>query len=155
MALKPCRECGTQVSTTAKACPSCGAKVRRFGLFGILGIGMASMFSIGLVVNAFQERNAPPQTADQKIEAKSYELIERGKEAIRQRMKDPDSAKFRAVYFHLGREGVPVTCGEVNAKNAFGGMAGFQRFISAGRQDLTFLERDVKDFDVAWRRFCK
>lgn len=25
MALHPCRECGTQVSTDAKACPRCGA----------------------------------------------------------------------------------------------------------------------------------
>ncbi len=27
MALKACKDCGTQVSTSAKACPKCGAKV--------------------------------------------------------------------------------------------------------------------------------
>lgn len=154
MALKPCRECGTQVSTSAKTCPSCGAKVRRFGLFGILGIGLASAFSIGLVVNAVQQRNAPPPTEEQKLANKRYEWIERGKSAARERMKDPDSVKFRNVYFNEGREGVPVACGEINAKNGFGAMAGYQRFISAGRQDLTFIESDVKDFQVAWRRFC-
>ena len=29
MALVKCRECGHQISTTARACPSCGAAVRR------------------------------------------------------------------------------------------------------------------------------
>jgi hypothetical protein len=29
MALVACKECGNEVSTTAKACPKCGAKVPR------------------------------------------------------------------------------------------------------------------------------
>lgn len=28
MALIPCRECGAQISTSAKSCPQCGAKPR-------------------------------------------------------------------------------------------------------------------------------
>jgi RNA polymerase subunit RPABC4/transcription elongation factor Spt4 len=29
MSLVPCKECGTEISTKAKACPKCGAKVAR------------------------------------------------------------------------------------------------------------------------------
>lgn len=29
MALAPCRECGVQISTSAKSCPNCGARVAR------------------------------------------------------------------------------------------------------------------------------
>lgn len=29
MALAPCRECGAEISTQAKACPKCGAKPKR------------------------------------------------------------------------------------------------------------------------------
>jgi len=36
MALKKCHECGQQVSTSAKACPRCGAKVKK-------GMGCGSM----------------------------------------------------------------------------------------------------------------
>lgn len=40
MALVPCRECGQQVSTTAGACPNCGAKPKRikWWLWGPLGL---------------------------------------------------------------------------------------------------------------------
>jgi len=40
MSLKQCRECGWQVSSNTKRCPSCGAKVYTFwdALFGLIGI---------------------------------------------------------------------------------------------------------------------
>lgn len=50
-------------------------------------------------------------------------------EAVRNRLKDPASAQFRdvrLVEFSFGQ----VVCGEVNAKNAFGGYVGFTPFVS-------------------------
>lgn len=44
-------------------------------------------------------------------------------DAVRNAMRDPDSATFRNVE---SREG--VVCGEVNGKNGYGGYAGFRRF---------------------------
>lgn len=80
----------------------------------------------------------------------------RGQEAVRRMLKDPDSAEFRNVRFHQGKDGVPMTCGEVNSKNSFGGYGGFQRFISAGRDELTYLseQMDASDFAEVWNRFC-
>lgn len=81
---------------------------------------------------------------------------ERGKDAVRAKLKDPDSAQFRSVFFRRGPDGVPVACGEVNSKNSFGGYGGFQKFISAGKAELTFLEEEMADgeFAPAWNRFC-
>ena len=49
MALKPCRECGEQVSTEAKTCPHCGVKrpVKQTSVFAwiilaVIGLGFVS-----------------------------------------------------------------------------------------------------------------
>jgi len=81
--------------------------------------------------------------------------IERGKDAVKTRLKDPSSAQFRNVYFHRGADNIPVSCGEVNSKNGFGGYVGFQRFVSAGKPELTFLEKEVSGFNTTWKQFCK
>lgn len=81
--------------------------------------------------------------------------MEKGKEAVRSKLKDPHSAQFKNVYFHRGAKGIPVSCGEVNSKNGFGGYSGFQKFISAGNTELTFIQSEVTDFSTSWKQFCK
>lgn len=54
--------------------------------------------------------------------------------AFQASLKDPDSAKIRNVHSgkvasDLNPEGVTATCGEVNAKNGFGGYTGFEGFV--------------------------
>lgn len=86
-----------------------------------------------------------------------WEWAERGKDSIKNRLKDPDSAQFRNTFFHYGSSLVPVTCGEVNSKNSFGGYAGFQRFISGGSAEVSYLEGDMKnaeEFSKVWLAFC-
>lgn len=85
---------------------------------------------------------------------KQQQWIRIGKDAVRAKLKDSGSAKFKDVYFFRGRDRVPVTCGQVNAKNSFGGYSGFQHFVSAGSADLTYLESEVKDFRAVWNRLC-
>jgi len=88
--------------------------------------------------------------------SKEFAWVERGKDAVRAKLKDPDSAQFRNVRFHRGKDGVPMTCGEVNSKNSFGGYGGFQKFVSAGRAELTFLSEQMTDGDFVevWNRMC-
>lgn len=66
---------------------------------------------------------------------------------------DPAGAEFQgsAVY----RREVPVVCGRVNAKNAYGGRTGYQRFVSGG--DVQVLEREMVagEMDKVWERFCR
>jgi hypothetical protein len=46
------------------------------------------------------------------------------KDAVRLTLSDPDSAKFRNI-----RQVTLGYCGEVNAKNRFGGYTGFMHFV--------------------------
>ena len=96
----------------------------------------------------------PVVTAAQMTD-KQFAWVETGKDAVRAKLKDPESARFRNVFFNRGEDDIPVACGEVNAKNSFGGYQGHQHFISAGRPDLTFLETEVSDFGKLWNRLCR
>jgi hypothetical protein len=48
--------------------------------------------------------------------------------AVADRLKDPDSAQIRNVMVSPDGENLTV-CGEVNAKNAYGGYVGFRKFL--------------------------
>ena len=55
------------------------------------------------------------------------QVLERqAKDSVSRDMKDPASVQFRNVEIYA-RAG--VVCGEVNSKNSYGGMAGFQGFV--------------------------
>lgn len=92
---------------------------------------------------------------DRTTDAKKIAWMDKGKQAAESKLKDPSSAKFRNVYFHRGADNIPMTCGEVNSKNSYGGYGGFQKFVSAGNSELTFLEEQVADFNNVWNRFCR
>jgi hypothetical protein len=85
---------------------------------------------------------------------KQQSWIRVGKDSVRSKLKDGDSAKFQNVFFNQSKDGVPVSCGQVNSKNGFGAYGGYQRYIATNRADLTFLEEQVSDFQIAWNRFC-
>ncbi|MEE2915740.1 MAG: hypothetical protein VYB32_01560 [Pseudomonadota bacterium] len=57
------------------------------------------------------------------------------KQIVAESLRDPDSAQFRSVRKCTKAQGI---AGEVNAKNAYGGYTGYQRFILLGR-NLTVL----------------
>ena len=61
-------------------------------------------------------------------------------------LKDPDSAEFR------NQNGF---CGEVNAKNGFGGYTGFKRYIATDK-NLVVIEGALPlvDFNEAWAKVC-
>lgn len=62
-------------------------------------------------------------------------------------LKDPDSAKFRRVKVKWD-----TVCGEVNAKNSFGGYVGYRRFYSIDGKDLHMEESNFRE--EQWERFC-
>ncbi len=88
---------------------------------------------------------------------KQYAWNELGKETIKAKLKDGDSAKFKDVFFHTHQledgKRMPITCGLVNSKNSFGGYTGYQKFIASGSV-LSFLEEEVDDFNKVWSTFC-
>lgn len=58
------------------------------------------------------------------------EAIESAQESVRRSLKDPTSAQFRNVRLISWSSG-KVICGEVNAKNSYGGYVGFKRFVAS------------------------
>lgn len=70
------------------------------------------------------------------------------------KLKDPDSATFRNVFLSKKTD-APVVCGEVNSRNSFGGMTGFQRFISAGEIQVVEEQMAKGEFGQVWSQFCR
>ena len=59
MALIKCKECEAQVDTTAKACPSCGAKVKRsMSINAFTGYAVLFFLLVGLLVVSKTNRDA-------------------------------------------------------------------------------------------------
>jgi flagellar biosynthesis GTPase FlhF len=84
-------------------------------------------------------------------------FIVKAQEAAQQRLTDPDSAQFRNLYFHSPQKGIMVVCGEVNARNQFGGYTGYKSFLSNSTAELTVFERDMKagEFRKSWKKLCQ
>jgi hypothetical protein len=69
--------------------------------------------------------------------------------AVQAELKDPDSAQFRNI---VASE--TAACGEVNAKNAFGGYVGYTRFIYVGSTVLMEYPNDGGMFEKMWGKTC-
>ena len=81
---------------------------------------------------AFEAKN-PPKPVDPNAWAWFAES------AVKNRLKDPDSANFNDVHIYPGASADDRwVCGAVNAKNGFGGYAGFMPFVA----HITVINRD-------------
>ena len=80
--------------------------------------------------------------------------IEQLHQAIADAMRDPEATRFRQtrIVRRIQISGA-IVCGEINAKNAFGGYIGFQSFIAmvAGSAALVSLESDYGYAHIAER----
>jgi hypothetical protein len=63
------------------------------------------------------------------VSAAESDYFLRAKQAISEGMRDPDSVKFGKLFEGRGSSGKQTICGEVNAKNGFGGYTGMTPFI--------------------------
>jgi hypothetical protein len=85
--------------------------------------------------------------------------IERTKDAVRARLRNPSSAEFGNVELYrpyAGRDTMFV-CGEVNSETGFGGRSGFQRFLGSGNSAPVFLEEEVVmgEFGPVYAEMCR
>lgn len=63
-------------------------------------------------------------------DADTDRIIREAKGAVEQDLRDPMSVQYRNLQVFAGP--LMTVCGEVNAKNAYGGYVGFRRFVVAG-----------------------
>jgi hypothetical protein len=87
-------------------------------------------------------------------DAKRQAWIAKSEDALRKKLRDPDSVQFRNVHFYTS-SGTPAACGEVSSRNTPGGGTGFERFIATG-DDTQVLESAITDHDISklWEQFC-
>lgn len=81
--------------------------------------------------------------------AREAKMLDEAKLSVRESLRDPESAQFRNLRVKEKPSGA-IVCGEVNAKNGFGGYEGFERFVYQERLRLvTFAASGAEVVDVA------
>lgn len=113
---------------------------------------LITVISLLMCGNAFAEK---PNGYNNTTDPRKIAWMDKGKSAIKLKLKDPSSAKFRNIYFQDSFQNIPMTCGEVNSKNSLGAYTGFQKFLSSGTPELSALENEVSDFSNLWNTICK
>jgi len=87
-----------------------------------------------------------PVTSTQSEHSRRVQIQTDSRIALKNFLKDPDSAEIRN---HNGN------CGEVNSKNSFGGYTGFRRFIASSAIVAVEGENmDSDEFQKAWTQVC-
>jgi len=158
MALLKCPECKKKFSDTASACPSCGAPVKLaieanektkkdakagYVIIAVIAIALYMFSSGDKKTDAPVQENAKP---DPELTEIRLQRLARG--FVESALKDPGSAEYR------NQRGV---CGEVNAKNGFGGFTGYRRFVAVS-DDLVAIEGEGlrgSEFQKVWDQACK
>ena len=134
MALTSCAECGQQVSTSAKACPHCGAPGPAVPplpgtptrptkssyvpgwvvLLTFIGLAVGIWWMVGGSVDS-------PPAPQPKIETQAGKDADAGmgavlvaRDTVKSMLKDPESAKFARQFAVKTDKGAIVACGEVN-----------------------------------------
>lgn len=147
MSLIKCTECGNEVSTQAKTCPKCGAKVKKLMsrltkiLLGGLGISILIVIATGQpATNGIQE--TPQEKAAKAEENKRYSAAAGATKTLRDSMRDPDSLKFESVRVN---DDASVICAEYRARNGFGGM---------NREHIVVTTTRTSQSAADWNKHC-
>lgn len=137
MALVNCKECGQEISTTAEACPKCGAKQPKRTSIGTWVAGAFLAIVMFSCINKLDSQRvlsaqeaarveatkSPEQRAAEKRVDDERTAIYACVEGIKSRLKDPKSAEFpdwSSSWRQLQKVGTIKTQIEVRAKNSFG-----------------------------------
>ncbi len=95
-----------------------------------------------------------------KKQVKEAPIVVEARDAVKRSLKDPFSAVFQNVQarstVNLRGEPMEVVCGEVNAKNAYGGYIGFARWIFDSKTRSAYVMGGPDDFVAATmiKNFC-
>lgn len=98
------------------------------------------------VAASIAKARAPVGPEDQAFGDRALRKVER-------LLKDPNSVQYRDVILSRSRNGAAV-CGELNAKNSYGGYIGFARFFSFKDSTEIFRGNAKDNFESVWRELC-
>lgn len=109
---------------------------------------------VAMVCPAAPVCSAPPPIAKPNRYADD---VEKAKALLTKNFKDPTSVLWRNVI--VSEKHYAALCGELNAKNSYGGYIGFQKFLSVPSQDLSLIldaesSRVPQNFQGQWDIYC-
>jgi len=81
------------------------------------------------------------------------DFVENAKKVVADRMKDPESVKFRNLKT-IKDDGLRLLCGDVNAKNSYGAYIGYAPFVS-NPVGFVYIGRDSVSIQVLHDRYGK
>ncbi len=130
----------------------------------IIGLLIALMILLPLLLIVRWEATATPE---QKARSAAITAAEDsrtvGQAMVAASLRDPASAQFRDVFTGgvAGRAVPDTVCGEVNARNGFGGYVGYARFVAAASKGAVTIDpgnratiADRNDFEAMWNANC-
>ena len=126
MALIKCHECQNDVSTEAKVCPKCGAKVRvpkdkkKMSLGVKIFIGFFVLVVLGRVIEGTKPPKTPEQIAAAAADSKRAVAAMTAAALIKKSAREPDSINFSGLRVS---EDATVVCAVYKGRNGFGGVS--------------------------------
>ena len=141
MALIKCKECGNEISTTAKACPKCGAKIKKTSIIAAILWSVIFFFIAIFILGQFGP-SAPPRTADQQENSTRYAAVQSAKAAIQANLRNPDTVQWDSAFVN---KDASTVCVKYRAQNGFGGMSGEFFIVAAG---------NISQSPAVWNKKC-
>jgi DNA-directed RNA polymerase subunit RPC12/RpoP len=170
MALIKCSECGREVSTQAKKCPQCGAKIKKpkkpvSSIVALFVVAMGAFIIYG-VIKGNQQRDdkqsveaarvaalTPEQRAQEKADSSKrgaqLQLGAQGALALKHAAKDPEAFELRSAVVKLDG----ATCYNYRAKNSFGAVMPGEAVLSKAGH-IYIKEQDEGGFARVWNKEC-
>lgn len=90
MALTKCKECGHEMAKSAKACPSCGATVKRTGCFTMAVAIFLGLAAVGGIIGSCEESKRKSAEAEQAAVARVAEQERKATEQARLAAMSPE-----------------------------------------------------------------
>lgn len=119
-----------------------------------------SLFWVNSMSPLWGERYADKLNSEQikeaahKEDVNQREFVAKAQHAVKTHLKDPGSAVFSSDYVY-SPNGVFFACGNVNAKNSFGALAGNKRYVSDGTPAGSNIDDGSAEFEEAWKLRCR
>ena len=157
MAVKPCKECGGQVSDNAKTCPHCGAKQpKKTSKLALIFAGLILLFIFIGILGGNDAEQDTTATSTEKTENKGGVMLFYMQNQIKQNAKDPDSVQFRNEKINNNTADGAVACGQYNAKNSFGAYTGYKGFVAVEKTQKAYFEDgpNKDEFAKYWNKYC-
>lgn len=98
MGLTTCRDCGTQISTNAVACPKCGARVKRTSFTAKLVLGLIILGVFGSICSTIRNQSRQSAEAERRAALTPQQRDAEARAAAAQRKVEAErDAKFQRV----------------------------------------------------------